>query len=136
MGCGQLFRIWDGMRVVGAVCVFVGALGCGGASPERDPPIHRERMYPPVEQTGGGGFPDIQPGQVVVLSMSTQGLRLNDMPLPDEQLQSVLSDLVARGVLADVPVTVSIDKQVRVLERKGLLKRLEDQQIRYEVVEQ
>jgi hypothetical protein len=61
-------------------------------------------------------------------------MRLNDMPISDDQLQPVLAELVSRGVLADAPVTVIIDKDVRVLNRKSLLKRLEDQQIRFELV--
>jgi hypothetical protein len=92
-------------------------------------------FVPSVDQTGGGGFAAIQPGQSVMLTLSTSGMRLNDLSISDDQLQPVFADLKSRGVLADAAVTVIVDKDVRVLDRKVLLKRLEDQQVRYEVLE-
>lgn len=118
------------LSVIGVLCLGVCMIGCG--EPPREPVIETPR----VEQAGGGEFAAIQPGQSVTLTLSTSGLRLNDMPIPDDQLQSVLADLVRRGVLADASVTVSVDKDVRVLNRKALLKRLEDQQVRYELLEE
>lgn len=119
--------------VIGVLCLGVCMVGCGEPSPA--PASQPQYVMPPVEQAGGGGFAAIQPGQSVTLTLTTSGLRLNDMPILDDQLQSVFADLVSRGVLADAPVTVSVDKDVRVLDRKALLKRLEDQQVRYEMLE-
>jgi hypothetical protein len=124
---------FDGrLGITGVLCVALCMVGCG--EPPRPPAVRPRYVMPPVEQGGGGGFAAIQPGQSVSLALSVSGMRLNDMPISDDQLQPVLTELVSRGVLADAPVTVIIDKDVRVLDRKSLLKRLEDQQIRFELV--
>jgi hypothetical protein len=111
--------------------------GCDG-SPQGQvvvPVQHAVPQVPQVPQRGGNGFAEIQPGQSVTLTLSSAGMRLNDTPLPEDNFQSVLADLVSRGVLGSVPLTVIIEKDVRVLDRKAMLKRLEDQQLRYELLD-
>ena len=108
--------------------------GCDG-SPQGQVVVPAQHAVPQVPQRGGNGFAEIQPGQSVTLSLSSAGMRLNDIRLPDDNFQSVLADLVSRGVLGSAPLTVIVEKDVRVLDRKALLKRLEDQQLRYELLD-
>lgn len=112
--------------------VLAAFAGCDG-SPQGPVVVPVQHPVPQGPQRGGNQFADIQPGQSITLTLSSAGMRLNDTRLPDDEFQSVLADLVSRGVLATAPITVNIEKDARVLDRKSLLKRLEDQQVRYEL---
>ena len=70
-----------------------------------------------------------------MLTLSSGGLRLNDRPLEKDRLVSVLAELAERRVFTTGPLTLRIQSDARVLDRKDTLKTLGERQIQYEIAE-
>ncbi len=133
--CGLQQSRLDRGGAASALCLILTAvIGCGDSSPQQSvvPPQH---VVPQVPQAGGNGFAEIQPGQAVILLVSSSGLRVNEIAVETDQLGVVLSQLAERGVFATGPLTVHIQSDARVLNVKSIRQMLNERQIPHEIAE-
>jgi len=118
-------------------------LGCSKPPPARPMPAMSGRIdapppvaaLPPDADAPGGGNPGIEPGQSVRVVLSSDGLTLDGVSLGAGSFDRDLEALMARPGFPDAVVTVSIEKDARVLERRKLIDRLKAVNVRHELEE-
>lgn len=128
---------------VAAMAASLLVLGCSKPPPARPvPPMPGPNdarppvaALPPDADAPGGGNPGIEPGQSVRVVLSSDGLKLDGVVLGAGSFDSDLEALMARPGFPDAVVTVSIEKDARVLERRKLIDRLKAVNVRHELEE-
>lgn len=128
---------------VAAIAASLLVFGCSKPPPARPMPAMSGRIdapppvaaLPPDADAPGGGNPGIEPGKSVRVVLSSDGLTLDGVSLGAGSFDRDLEALMARPGFPDAVVTVSIEKDARVLERRKLIDRLKAVNVRHELEE-